>query len=81
MRVDFMLLEISWSNNYNCTPRGEKKRKILNRLSQSTIIINQCLHTKKYTSSTNPTKHAKPPSPVKLQSNVTQLDSSVYSPY
>lgn len=46
MRVDFMLLEISWSNNYNCTPRGEKKRKILNRLSQSTIIINQCLHTK-----------------------------------
>lgn len=36
---------------------------------------------KKYTSSTNPTKHAKPPSPVKLRSNVTQLDSSVYSPY
>lgn len=47
MRVDFMLSEISRSNSYKCSPRKEKKKiiKILNKLSQSTIIINQCLHT------------------------------------
>lgn len=81
MRVDFMLLEISWSNNYNCTPRGEKKKKDTEQIITVYYNYKPMPSYKKYTSSTNPTKHAKPPSPVKLRSNVTQLDSSVYSPY
>lgn len=68
MRVDFMLSEISRSNSYKCSPRKEKKKNNKDTEQIITVYYNYkpMPSYTKYSSSSNPTKHMKPPLPVKL---------------
>lgn len=81
MRVDFMLLEIFWLNNYNCIFRGEKKKKDIEQIIIVYYNYKLMFLYKKYILFINLIKYVKLLSFVKLRLNVIQLDSSVYSLY